>query len=77
MNLSFDVIIAAVAIFGYIKKRSVLVQWIFFAFCLFAVSYVLVILGIGSQEILIPLRAAGYLSVIAGLVLQHWRFRQS
>ena len=55
------------------KGSNVLALWVGVAFCLFAISYVLTILGFGNSLFLIPLRAFGYLSVIAGLILLHKR----
>lgn len=69
MNLFFDVIILTLAIHVYKGRRTTLVLWIVVAFCLFAASYVLTILGLGSSLVLLPLRAFGYLSIIAGLVV--------
>ena len=71
MNLLFDVVILLLSGYAYEKKRGVLLRWIIVAFCFFAVSYVLTILGIGSSLILIPLRAFGYLSIIAGIALHY------
>jgi len=71
MNLLFDVIILLLGAYAYGKKREVLFLWITVAFCFFAASYVLAILGLGGTLILIPLRAVGYLSIIAGIVLQY------
>lgn len=70
LNLLFDLGILFLSIFVYKRKRGPLVLWVGIAFCIFAVSYLLTILGLGSQTILIPLRAIGYLSVMAGLILQ-------
>lgn len=70
LNLLFDLGILFLSIFVYKEKKGPLVLWVGIAFCIFAVSYVLTILGLGSQTILIPLRATGYLSVMAGLFLQ-------
>lgn len=72
LNLLFDLAILFLSIFVYKEKKGPLVLWVTIAFCIFAISYVLTILGFGSQTILIPLRAIGYLSVLAGLILQ-WR----
>jgi len=70
MNLVFDLVILALAIFVRMKRRIVLILWIAIAFGFFAVSYILTIVGLSSPLILTPVRAVGYLSVIAGLVLQ-------
>lgn len=67
MNLLFDVVIILLGSYAYGKKRVALLLWITLGFSLFAVSYVLTILGFGSS-VLIPLRAVGYLSIIVGLV---------
>lgn len=72
LNLLFDLAILFLSVFVYKEKKAPLVLWVAIAFCIFAISYVLTILGFGSQTILIPLRAIGYLSVLAGLILQ-WR----
>ena len=69
MNLVFDVVIVLLSIYAYEKKKGVLLLWISVAFSFFAVSYVLTILGLANSLFLIPLRAVGYLSVIAGLAL--------
>ena len=69
MNLVFDVVILLLAVYVYGKKHGVLLPWIAVAFGLFGVSYVLTILGVSSSLILIPLRALGYLCVIAGIAL--------
>ena len=71
LNLLFDVVILLLSAFAYGKKRGTLLLWITVAFCFFAVSYVLTILGWGGSLILIPLRTVGYLSIIAGLVLHY------
>lgn len=71
LNLLFDVIIVLVGAYAYGRKRGTLLLWVTVAFCFFAASYVLSIVGIGSSLILIPLRAIGYLSIIAGLVLHY------
>ena len=73
MNLLFDLAILLIGIFVYRKGGNVLALWVAVAFCLFAISYVLTILGFGNSLFLIPLRAFGYLSVIAGLILLHKR----
>jgi hypothetical protein len=69
MNLLFDVVIALLGFYAYGKKRGTLPLWTALGFCFFAASYALTILGFGASLILIPLRAVGYLSIIAGLVL--------
>jgi len=69
MNLVFDLVIVLLAVYVNGKKHNVLLLWIALAFGLFAISYVLTILGITDSTILIPLRAVGYLSVIVGLAL--------
>ena len=69
MNLLFDLVILALSFMAYKERKSPLLLWLGIAFCLFAVSYVLTILGVASTLALVPLRAVGYLSVIAGLVL--------
>jgi hypothetical protein len=68
LNLLFDVVIVLLGSYAYGKKRVALLLWIALGFCFFAVSYALTILGFGASLILIPLRAVGYLSIIAGLV---------
>lgn len=70
LNLLFDLGILLLSIFVYKEKKSPLALWVAIAFCIFALSYTLTILGLGSQTILIPLRSLGYLSVMAGLILQ-------
>jgi high-affinity Fe2+/Pb2+ permease len=70
MNLLFDLVIFLMGLLVYKEKKAVLPLWVAVAFCLFAVSYALTIVGVASSLILIPLRAIGYLSVIVGLVLQ-------
>ena len=69
LNLLFDVVIILLGAFAYGKKRGTLLLWITVGFGFFAVSYVLTLLGFGSSLVLIPLRAVGYLSIIAGLAL--------
>lgn len=69
MNLLFDLAILFIGVFVYRKGRNVLALWVAVAFCLFAISYVLTIIGVGNSLFLIPLRALGYLSVMAGLIL--------
>ncbi|HYB84870.1 MAG TPA: hypothetical protein VED86_06030 [archaeon] len=71
MNLAFDLVIVVLSACAYGKKRSTILLWITVAFCFFAASYVLSILGFGVSLILIPLRAVGYLSIIAGLALHY------
>jgi hypothetical protein len=70
LNLLFDVIIILLAIYAYSRKKNILPLWLTLGFCFFALSYVMTILGITSSLILLPLRAIGYLSIIAGLALQ-------
>ncbi len=70
LNLLFDLGILFLSIFVYREKKGPLVLWVAIAFCIFAFSYALTILGLGLQTILIPLRTIGYLSIIAGLILQ-------
>lgn len=69
LNLVFDVIIILLGAYAYSKKKGTLPLWVTIGFCFFAASYVLTILGVTSSLILIPLRAVGYLSIIAGLAL--------
>ncbi|HUK50205.1 MAG TPA: hypothetical protein VLV18_04150 [Terriglobales bacterium] len=69
MNLLFDLIIVILGIAVYTKKKGILLMWVSIAFLFFALSYVLVVLGVTDSMVLIPLRAIGYLSVIAGIVL--------
>ena len=69
MNLLFDLAILILGIFVYNEKKVVLALWIAIGFCFFAISYVLSILGFVDSLILIPLRALGYLSILAGLIL--------
>ena len=72
MNLVFDLVILCLASFAYTTgkgRKDVLTLWIAVGFSFFAISYVLTILALGPAVILIPLRALGYLSVIAGLYL--------
>lgn len=75
MNLAFDLVIILVSAYAYCKKRGTILLWITFAFCFFAASYVLSILGFGVSLILIPLRAVGYLSIIAGVALHYLQQR--
>jgi len=70
MNLLFDLGILFLSFIVYKVQKGPLVLWVGIAFTIFALSYALTILGFGSQTILIPLRAIGYLSVISGLVLE-------
>jgi hypothetical protein len=70
MNLLFDVVIFILGILVYRAKKGVLPLWVAVAFLLFAISYVLTIVGVGSSLILIPIRAFGYLSILVGLLLQ-------
>ena len=70
LNLLFDLIIFLLGLFVYREKKGVLPLWVAVAFLLFAVSYALTIIGVGSSLILIPIRTLGYLSVIVGLILQ-------
>jgi hypothetical protein len=70
MNLFFDLVIFLLGLLVYKGRKGVLALWVAVAFCLFAISCALTIAGVGSSFILIPLRAVGYLSVIAGLLLQ-------
>lgn len=69
MNLLFDLAILILGIFVYNERKAVLALWVAIGFCFFATSYALTILGLGDSLILIPLRALGYLSIIAGLIL--------
>ena len=73
VNLLFDLVICLVGILLYRKGRNVLAVWVVVAFGLFAVSYFLTILGMGSSAFLIPLRLCGYLSVLVGLILSYRR----
>lgn len=75
MNLAFDVAILLFAAYSYISTRSSLLLWLTFAFSIFAASYALTILGVASSLILIPLRAIGYLSIIAGIAVHHFQRR--
>ena len=70
LNLMFDLVIFFLGLLVYKEKKAVLPLWVAVAFLLFAISYVLTLVGVGSSFILIPLRALGYLSVIVGLILQ-------
>lgn len=67
MNLVFDVVIVLLSVFYYGRRRSSILLWIAVAFCLFAASYALTIVGVVNSLILIPMRAIGYLSIIAGI----------
>jgi CHASE2 domain-containing sensor protein len=69
LNLLFDLVIFILGLVVYKEKKGTLPLWVAVAFGLFAVSYALTILGVGSSTILIPLRTLGYLSIIAGLIL--------
>lgn len=72
LNLAFDLIILCLGalVYARMKKRGTIGLCIAIAFALFAASYVITILGFGSlTAVLVPLRVAGYLSVIAGLYL--------
>lgn len=72
LNLVFDLVILCLASFAYTRgreRKDVLTLWIAVGFFFFAISYVLTILALGPAVILIPLRALGYLSIIAGLYL--------
>ena len=69
LNLTFDVVIALLAVFFNQKTKNTLVAWIAGGFALFAVSYLLTIADITSSWVLVPIRAVGYLSVVLGLVL--------
>ena len=67
MNLVFDLVILSLSVYAYGRKRGIILLWFSVAFCFFAASYVLSIVGFGSLLILFPLRAVGYLSIIAGI----------
>jgi len=69
LNLLFDLIIVVLGIVVYTKRKGILLMWVSIAFLFFAISYVLVILGVTDSMVLIPLRSVGYLSVIAGIIL--------
>ena len=69
LNLTFDVVIALLAVFFNQKTKNTLGAWIAGGFALFAVSYLLTIADITSSWVLVPIRAVGYLSVVLGLVL--------
>ena len=75
MNLAFDMVIVLLSAYAYGKKRGTILLWITVAFCFFAASYVFSILGFGISLILIPLRAVGYLSIIAGVALHYMQQR--
>lgn len=75
MNLLFDVIIVLLSVYAYGRKRGTLLVWVAVGFSFFGASYVLTILGLGDSLILIPLRAVGYLSIIAGVVLHSIQHR--
>lgn len=75
MNLVFDVVILLFAAYSFTKTRSSLLLWFTFAFCIFAASYALSILGLASSLFLIPLRAVGYLSIIAGIGIHYFQRR--
>jgi hypothetical protein len=70
INLAFDLAIICFGIFASKRRKSAIGFWIGAGFCMFAISYVITILGYGSvNSVLVPLRAIGYLAVIAGLYL--------
>jgi len=71
MNLVFDVVIVSLSGYAYSKKKGILLMWITIAFCFFAASYVLTIIGLANPLVIVPLRAFGYLSVIAGVALHY------
>lgn len=75
MNLVFDVVIVLLSIFSYGRRRSPILVWL--AFCLFAASYALTIVGVANSLILTPMRAIRYLSIIAGIGMHHIQQRQS
>jgi hypothetical protein len=69
-NLVFDLVILYLGIYAYNRKKGVIGLCVGAAFGLFAISYVITILGYGSATVvLVPLRILGYLSVIIGLIL--------
>ncbi len=73
MNLAFNLVIVCLGAFAYVRAKNVLVLSVSIGFCFFAISYILTIAGFGSSVVLIPLRAFGYLTIIAGLYLQGTR----
>lgn len=71
LNLILATAIAILGVWVYSsKKERRLSLYVATGFALFAVSHALTLLGYGDvQAAIIPLRALGYLSVFAGLLL--------
>jgi len=69
-NLVFDFVILCLGVYAYNRKKGVIGLYVGAAFGLFAISYVITLLGYGSTvAVLIPLRILGYIFVIIGLIL--------
>ena len=69
LNLTFDVVIALLALFFNQKSKNALGLWVAAGFALFADSYLLTTADITSSWVLVPIRTVGYLSVVLGLIL--------
>lgn len=69
LNLVLSLAIVGFGAWVYLTKRETrLTQYVAAGFGLFAVSHAMTVLGYGSLEaVMLPLRAAGYLVMIAGL----------
>lgn len=73
-NIVFDITILCLGVVLYRKRESSLALYVGVGFAFFAVSYILTVFGLGSmQQVLVPLRVLGYLSVIAGLLMPFWK----
>lgn len=71
MNVVLTLAILILGVWTYMKKRSMLSLYIGIGFGIFAISHVLTLLGYGSVAmVILPLRALGYLVVIAGLLVR-------
>lgn len=69
-NLILAVAILILGVWVYERKKEIVALCVASGFGLFALSHALVILGYGNLDtVIIPVRVAGYLVVIVGLVV--------
>lgn len=69
-NLILAATILILGVWIYERKKETLALYVASGFGLFALSHALTLLGYGDlQTVIIPMRALGYLAIIAGLVL--------
>lgn len=69
-NLILAASILILGVWIYERRKETLALFVAAGFGLFAVSHALTFLGYGDlQTVIIPIRALGYLAVIAGLIV--------